>query len=239
MRNDLSPVSRIVLIRIRENVVGTSASRLADMLDALDPDTPAILDFSTVTSVDGYGINVIADTLARGVDVYLVAVRGRVRRMFRQARIISEGQFVDSVPDALKAIDEGYREGGVREDERRRYPRVRAHIPVEVILDLDGQRIATDGIIKDISEGGVYVELLQKLTDIVGDDLDLSTSLDLRFALPDVTYPCILQGNAVHGGAIALGLCYGVKFNELSYLDEDAIRTFLYNRDPDRRAGSA
>jgi hypothetical protein len=173
------------------------------------------------------------------VSVHLVNVRGRVRRMFRQARSVSTDQFAESVEAALAAID---RQRGVVPPtivERRAYPRIRSHIPAEVIIDVNGRRVATDGIIKDISEGGVYIELLQKLSDLAGEEIDLNTSIDLRMTLPDVSYPCIVQGNAVHRGATAAGLYCGVKFGELTYLDEDAIRIFLYHHDPDRRAGSA
>ena len=238
MPKGLPAISRIVIFRLRENVVGGFATTLAEMLEPLELDTSAILDFSAVTSIDGYGINVIAETLARGVDVYLVAVRGKVRRMFRQARSVSLTQFVESVPEALARIDGGEREEGPQA-ERRAYPRVRSHIPVEIVLDIDGRRVATEGIVKDISEGGVYVELLQKLSETLGEDLDINTSFDLRMTLPDISYPCLVQGSAVHGGTSAAGAYYGVKFSELTYLDEDAVRLFLYNHDPDRGAGSA
>ncbi|MFP4057142.1 MAG: STAS domain-containing protein [Candidatus Brocadiia bacterium] len=239
MTSDVPAIDRIVLIRLRENVVGAFAGRLAEQLEGLSPQTPAVLDFSVVTSIDGYGINVIGEALSRGVPLYLVAVRGRVRRMFRQARAISEGQFVDSVDAALEAIDRAHQEDTSPEIERRRWRRVPAHIPVEVILDVDGQRIPTDGIIRDIGEGGVYIELLQRLADVVGDTLDLTTRFDLRFALPQAPYPCMVEGDAAHAHATAAGMCYGVKFSELTYLDEDAIRTFLYRHDPDRRAGKS
>jgi len=239
MPRDLPPISRIVLIKLRQNLVGSFASRLADMLESLDTDATVILDLAGINSVDGYGINVIAETLARGVNVYLVGVRGRVRRMFRQARSISESQFIESTQAALDAISRQGQADVPPEAERRASRRIRSHIPVEIILEIDGQRVPTEGIIKNISDGGVYVELRQKLAEVLGDDLDFDTAFDLRFVLPDVSYPCLLQGNAVHGGPTAVGLCYGVKFSEVTYLDEDAIRVFLYHHDPDRRAGMA
>ena len=239
MRQDLPPVSRVVLIKLRQNVVGAFAARLAEMLEPLEADTAAILDLSFVTSIDGYGINTIAETLARGVDLQLVGVRSRVRRMFRQARSVSEGQFVDSIAAALDAIEGQYQGEAEPQAERRDSPRRRTHIPVEIIMTHEGERIATDGIIKDMSEGGVYIELAQKPVDILGDDLDFSTQFDLQFALPDVTYPCVLQGNPVHADAAAANLYCGVKFGDITYLDEDAIRIFLYRHEPDARAGSA
>jgi anti-anti-sigma regulatory factor len=239
MPRDIPPLSRILLVKLRQNVVGAFASRLAELLEALDVDSPGILDFAPVTSIDGYGINVIAETLTRGVSLYLVAVRGKVRRMFRQARAISEDQFVSSIHEALEAIDRDYQPDEAVDVERRSSPRVRAHIPVEVVMTIDGRRVPTEGIIKDISEGGIYVELLQQLADVGGDEFDLSSALDLRFALPDVSYPCLLEGSAVHASAASANLYCGVKFREISYLDEDAIRVFLYRHDPDRRAGSS
>jgi len=239
MRKDLPPITRIVLFTLRQNVVGGLAAQLAEALNALDLDSSAILDLSAVTSIDGYGINVIAETLSRGVSVYLVGVRGRVRRMFRQAGSVSPTQFVESVPAALQAIECEHEPAPKRIVERRAYPRVRSHIPAEIVIDLDGRRVATEGIIKDISEGGVYVEFLQKLSEAAGEDLDLNASIDMRMTLPDVSYPCLVQGSTVHRGAAAVGACYGVRFSEVTYLDEDAIRVFLYNHDPDRRAGSA
>jgi len=236
---EVAPISRIVLIRLRENIVGAHSRLLAGLLEPLDSDTPAILDFTAVTSIDGYGINVIAEALARGVPVYLVAVRGRVRRMFGQARAISDAQFVETLDKAIEAIDGQEHAEDSPAVERRKSRRIRAHIPVELVLNIDGRRVPTEGIIKDISEGGVYVELLQKLAELVGDDLDLTTAFDLRFALPDTSYPCMLQGSAAHARQAAATLYCGVRFNEVNYLDEDAIRIFLYRNDPDRRAGSA
>ena len=241
MSKDVPPLSRILLVKLRQNVVGAFATQVADILDTLDLDTPAILDFGHVTSIDGYGINVIAETLARGVSTYLVAVRGRVRRMFRQARNISEEQFVESLEAALAAIDREYQPETPVAVERRSSPRIRAHIPVEVVLNIEGRRVPTEGIIKDISQGGIYIELLQHLTEVaeLGDDLDLGAALDLRFALPDVSYPCLLEGDTVHSSGAAANLYCGVRFKEISYLDEDAIRIFLYRHNPDRRAGSS
>jgi len=239
MPKNLPPISRVLLLTLRQNVVGAFAARLAALLEPLDPDSAVILDLSAVTSIDGYGINVIAETLARGVSTYLVGVRGRVRRMFRQARSVSLSQFVESIPAALLAIQCEHGPAPKAQVERRAYPRVRSHIPAEIVIDLNGRRVATEGIIKDISEGGVYIELLQKIADLAGEELDLSTAIDLRMALPDVSYPCIVQGSTVHRGVSAMGLYYGVKFSEITYLDEDAIRIFLYNHDPDHRAGSA
>jgi len=239
MPNQLSPISRIVILRLRRNVVGALASELAEALEELQPGQAAVLDFSVVRNIDGYGINVVADALARGVSVYLAAVCGRVRRLFRQARNVSPSRFADSVEEALRLVEREQEPEPPPLVERRAYPRIRSHIPAEVVIEVDGRRVTTDGIIRDISEGGVYIELLQKLSDILGDELDLETSIDLRMALPEVDYPCFLQGDAVHGHRAANGLCYGVKFKEISYLDEDAIRIFLFNHDPDRRAGSA
>ena len=240
MPKDIAPMSQVLLVRLRQNVVGAFASQLADVLAPLTDETPVILDFAAVTSIDGYGINVIAETLTRGVDVYMVAVRGKVRRMFRQARAISNDQFVESVIAALQAIDHDAQPESAVAVERRSSPRVRAHIPVEVVINIDGRRVPTEGIIKDISEGGVYVELLHKLDDIVGeDDFQLNSALDLRFALPDVSYPCLLEADTVRSNPAAASLYCGVRFREISYLDEDAIRIFLYRNDPDDRAGSA
>lgn len=240
MPKDIAPLSQVLLVRLRQNAVGAFASQLADVLEPLAEDTSAILDFAAVTSIDGYGINVIAETLTRGVSLYLVAVRGKVRRMFRQARAISNEQFVDSVLDALQAIDHDYQPHSPIDVERRSSPRIRAHIPVEVVITIDGRRIPTEGIIRDISEGGVYVELLQKLDDVVdADDFQTNSALDLRFALPDVSYPCLLEADAVRANAASASLYCGVRFREISYLDEDAIRIFLYRHDPDDRAGSA
>lgn len=241
MPKAVPPLSRILLVKLRQSVVGAFARQLADVLDPLDPDTPAILDFSQVGSVDGYGINVIAETLTRGVGVYLVAVRGKVRRMFSQARAISEEQFVASLEEALKAIDHTYQPDGPVAVERRSSPRIRSHIPVEVVMTIDGRRLPADGIIKDISHGGIYVELLQHLAEVeaLGDDFDMHAALDLRFALPDVSYPCLLEADAVRTHGSSANLYCGVRFKEISYLDEDAIRLFLYRHDPDRRAGSS
>lgn len=236
---EVAPISRIVLIRLRENIVGAHSRLLAGLLQPLDPETPAILDFTAVNSIDGYGINIIAEALTRGVPIYMVAVRGRVRRMFGQARAISDSQFVETLDRAIEAIDGIEHADESPAAERRKSRRIRAHIPVEVVLNLDGRRVPTEGIIKDISEGGVYVELIHKLADIVGDDLDLTTAFDLRFALPDTTYPCMLTGSPAHTREAAATLYCGVRFNEVNYLDEDAIRVFLYRNDPDRRAGSA
>ena len=239
MPKDVPAISRIIIFKLRQDLVGAFASRLASFLEALEADASVVLDLASVHSVDGYAINIIAETLARGVSVHLVNVRGRVRRMFRQARSVSTEQFAESVEAALQAID---RQHGAEPSvfvERRAYPRIRSHIPAEIIIDVNGRRIATDGVIKDISEGGVYIELLQKLSDVAGEEIDLNTSIDLRMTLPDVTYPCLVQGSAVHRGATAAGLYCGVKFGEITYLDEDAIRIFLYHHDPDRRAGSA
>ncbi len=239
MSNELSPISRIVILRLRRNVVGALASELAEALADLGPGQAAVLDFSLVRTIDGYGINVVADALARGVSIYLACVCGKVRRMFRQARNVSPSRFADSVEEALRLLEREQEPERAPLVERRAYPRIRSHIPAEVVIEVDGRRVTTDGIIRDISEGGVYVELLQKLSDILGDELDLETSIDLRMTLPEVDYPCFLQGDTVHGHRAANGLCYGVKFKEISYLDEDAIRIFLFNHDPDRRAGSA
>ena len=241
MPTDVPALSRILLVKLRQNVVGAFATQLAHILESLDADTTTILDFAQVTSIDGYGINVIAETLARGVSVHLVAVRGKVRRMFRQARAISSDQFVPSLEEALLAIDRAYQPDSPVAVERRSSPRIRAHIPVEVVLTIDGRRYPTEGIIKDISQGGIYVELMQYLAEVeqLGDDLDLRAALDLRFALPDVTYPCLLEGDTVHHRGSAANLYCGVRFKEISYLDEDAIRIFLYRHDPDRRAGSS
>ncbi len=239
MPESATPISRILILRLRRNVVGGFATELAEALGALEAGQAAVLDFAQVGTIDGYGANVVADALARGVNVYLVGVCGRVRRMFRQAGKVSPSRFVDSVEEALRLLEREAEPEPAPLVERRAYPRIRSHIPAEVRIEVDGQRVTTDGIIRDISEGGVYIELLQKLSDILGDELDLNTSIDLRMALPEVDYPCFVQGDTVHGGRAASGLCYGVKFKEVSYLDEDAIRIFLFNHDPDRRAGSA
>lgn len=240
MTDDPGAISHILLIRLRANLVGTFAGQLADLLAPLDADCPAILDFAVVTSIDGYGINVIAEALARGVNLQLVAVRSRVRRMFRQARAISEEQFAEDITAALAAIDRAAGDGqDAPEADRRRSQRVRSHIPVEVLLTVGGQQIATDGIIRDISEGGVYIELAQRLSDILGCDIASETGFDLQFALPEVTYPVLAQANTVHAESRAATLYCGVRFGDLTYLDEDAIRIFLYRHDPDRRAGSA
>ena len=241
MPKAVPPLSRILLVKLRQSVVGAFARQLADVLEPLDADTPAILDFAMVGSIDGYGINVIAETLTRGVSVHLVAVRGKVRRMFRQARAISEEQFVASLEEALTAIGRTYQPADPVAVERRSSPRIRSHIPVEVVLNLDGRRVPTEGIIKDISEGGIYVELLQHLADVtdLGDDFDLHAALDLRFALPEVSYPCLLEADAVRTHGTSANLYCGVRFKEVSYLDEDAIRLFLSRHDPDHRAGSS
>jgi len=239
MPESATPISRIVILRLHRNVVGGYATELAESLAELRPGQAAVLDFARVRTIDGYGANVVADALARGVRVYLAGVCGRVRRMFRQAGKVSPSQFTESVEEALRLIEREAEPEPAPPVERRAYPRIRSHIPAEVIIEVDGQRVTTDGVIRDISEGGVYIELLQKLSDILGDELDLNTSIDLRMALPEADYPCFVQGDTVHGGRAANGLCYGVKFKEVSYLDEDAIRIFLFNHDPDRRAGSA
>ena len=241
MPDDIPPLSRILLVRLRQKVVGAFATHLAAVLEPLDAQTPAVLDFAHVTSIDGYGINVIAETLARGVSVHLVAVRGKVRRMFRQARAISSDQFVESLDEALATIDRAYQPASPVAVERRSSPRIRAHIPVEVVLNIDGRRVPTEGIIKDISQGGIYIELIQYLAELdeLSDDFGLKAALDLRFALPDISYPCLLEGDTVRATATAANLYCGVRFSEVSYLDEDAIRIFLYRHDPDHRAGSS
>jgi len=219
MPQDVPPLSRVLLVRLRRDLVGAFSAQLADTLDPLAMDTPAVLDFAQVTSIDGYGINVIGETLARGVGVYLVAVRGKVRRMFRQARAISDDQFVGTIDEALRAIDLAYQPDGTVAVERRGSPRIRAHIPVDVVLHLDEGRVPVQGVIKDISHGGVYVELMQYLgeADALGDDFDLKAALDLRFALPDVPYPCLLGGSTVHHRAAANLYC-GVRFRQVSHL---------------------
>lgn len=241
MPHDVPPLTRIFLIQLRQDVVGSFASRLADLLEEADEDTPVILDFAQVTSIDGYGINIIAETLTRGVALYMVAVRGKVRRMFRQARAISAEQFVPTLDEALRAIDRAYQPEPPVAVERRSSPRIRSHIPVEVVLTIDGRRVPTEGVIKDISHGGIYVELSQYLAEEqdLGDDFDLKAALDLRFALPDTAYPCLVEADAVHHHTASANLYCGVRFKEISYLDEDAIRLFLYRHEPDHRAGSS
>lgn len=241
MPHDVPPLTRIFLIQLRQDVVGAFATRLAELLEEANEETPVILDFAQVTSIDGYGINVIAETLTRGVRLYMVGVRGKVRRMFRQARAISAEQFVPTLDDALRAIDHAYQPEPPVAVERRSSPRIRSHIPVEVVVTIDGRRVPTEGIIKDISQGGIYVELAQYLAEEqgLGDDFDLKAALDLRFALPDVAYPCLVEADAVHHQVASANLYCGVRFKEISYLDEDAIRLFLYRHDPDHRAGSS
>jgi hypothetical protein len=102
-------------------------------------------------------------------------------------------------------------------DERRKYPRV--SIQSEIWLGQDGIFTRNPETLRDLSEGGAFIETVQRFS--------AGSILSLRFTLPGASRPisCAVAVRSLRGGA---GL--GVEFLDLSLEDRQQIREFVQSQ---------
>jgi len=106
-------------------------------------------------------------------------------------------------------------------EQRRKY--LRTSIQTEIWLGQDGIFTRTPETLRDLSEGGAFVETEQRFP--------IGSILNLRFKLPRTNdlISCTVSVRNLRGGT---GL--GVEFLDLSAEDREQIRCFVENQIPER-----
>ena len=102
-------------------------------------------------------------------------------------------------------------------EEKRKYPRT--YLQTEIWLGQDGIFTRTPVMLRDLSEGGAFVETEQRFP--------IGSILNLRFKLPAASHliSCTVSVRNLRGGA---GL--GVEFLDISPEDRQQVRFFVENQ---------
>ena len=175
---------QIIVLALRGELAGGWARPLQRRLEELEAGgTPfVLLNFQDVSSIDSFGLRIISEFLQRGMTIRLTAVRRRVREMIEQAGDVSPSLVLSGETEGVHALQEQLAAEARTAGEHRQFPRLRTHLPTDLLVKAGKRWVPLRGFVHDICEGGVFVELRPPKGEAAPPEPE--AAIDLWFQLP-------------------------------------------------------
>jgi len=175
---------QIIVLALRGELSGGWARPLQDRLEELESSgSPfVLLNFQDVSSIDSFGLRIISEFLQRGMTIRLAAVRRRVREMIERAGDVSPSLVLTGESEGVDALREQIAADEQMAGENRQFPRLRTHLPTDLLVKAGKRWVPLRGFVHDICEGGVFVELRPPKGEATPPEPE--AAIDLWFQLP-------------------------------------------------------